>query len=177
MRLLRVQRENLECNLALGHEQRDDRLHAKLLECLQSMVAVRRQIVSIVTDGDDRIEEPADLFDDRHQPLHMRVGRIALVRGRLDLIDRESREHQGLAAEGVAVAAQYDAAIGFDLAREGLELWAACVLGFGRIQTDRCRRDFLVPANLQGLCHGRRRTFPRPGSCRIPSHAPQFPTV
>src|SRR5439155_20409036 len=61
VRLFGVEREDLECNRHVWHQQRDHGLDPELLERLQAVVAIRRQVMSIFTDGDDRIEEAADL--------------------------------------------------------------------------------------------------------------------
>ena len=74
-----------------------------------------------MADGDDRIEEAADLLDHAHQPLDVRVGRIALIRRRLDARDRQRDEQQRLPAERIAVAAEHGAAVLLDLRRERVE--------------------------------------------------------
>ena len=58
---------------------------------LQPVVAVGRPVAIVVADDDDRIEEAAELFDHRHQPLDVRIRRVALKRRRLDAIDRQRR--------------------------------------------------------------------------------------
>src|SRR5207302_8034716 len=73
VRLLGVERENLEGDLRIGHDERGDRADAELLQRLQTMVAVWRQVLAVVADGDDRIEEAADRLDDAHQPLDVRI--------------------------------------------------------------------------------------------------------
>ena len=55
------------------------------------MVAVRRPVPVVVPDEHDRIEEAADLLDHLHQPLDVRLRRIALIRRRLDAVDRQRR--------------------------------------------------------------------------------------
>jgi len=65
-------------------------------------------------DQDERIEKPADLFDDRHQPLHVRLGWVALVRRRIDAIDWQRHHQRAGAAERVAVRPEHRAAILFD---------------------------------------------------------------
>ena len=86
-------------------------LHAELLHRLQPMVAVRRPVLVVVADRDDRIEEAADLLDDAHQPLDVRVRGIALEGRRLDACDRQRDEEQRLAAERVAVAREHGALV------------------------------------------------------------------
>ena len=58
-----------------------------------------------------RIEEAAERLDDRHQPLDVRVRRIALVRRRLDAVDRQRREHRRGAAERLAIGREHGAAV------------------------------------------------------------------
>src|SRR6185436_5777569 len=61
VRLLGVEREDLKGDLGIGHEQRDDRPDAELLQRLQAVVAVGRPVLVLVTNRDDRIEEQSDL--------------------------------------------------------------------------------------------------------------------
>ena len=136
MRLLGVERENLERHLAVRHEQRDDGPYAQLLERLQAMVAVWREIRFVAADDDDRIEEAADFLDDGHQPLDVRIGRIALVRCRLDAIQGKRNEEQRLAAERIVVRGEHCAVIGLDLRRQSFDLGAACLLRFSGRQPD-----------------------------------------
>ena len=89
------------------------------------MVAVWRQVLAVVADGDDRIEEAADRLDDAHQPLDVRIRRIALVRRRLDLLDRQRRQHDRLPAEWIVVPTEHGAAIVFNLTGEAVDLGAA----------------------------------------------------
>ena len=91
VRLLGVQREDLERDLRVRHEERDDGADAELLQRLQPVVAVRRPVLVLVADRDDRIQEEADLLDHRHQPLDVRLGGIALVGRRLDAARRAAR--------------------------------------------------------------------------------------
>src|SRR5207244_9995806 len=122
VRLLGVERETLEGDLRVGHDERGDRADAELLQRLQTMVAVWRQVLAVVADGDDRIEEAADRLDDAHQPLDVRIRRIALVRRRLDLLYRKARQHDRLPAEWIVVATEHGAAIIFNLTGEAVDL-------------------------------------------------------
>ena len=121
VRLLGVQREDLEGDRRIGHEQRDDRPDAELLERLQPVVPVGREVAVVTTDRDNRIEKPPDRLDHYHQPLDVRVGRIALIRSRLHLPDGQRDQQQGRPAKRVAVAAQHRAAVGFDETGQAVE--------------------------------------------------------
>jgi len=52
------------------------------------VIAIRRPVAIVVTNHDERIEKAVECFDHRHQPLDMRVRRVALKGRRLDAIDR-----------------------------------------------------------------------------------------
>ena len=100
------------------------------------------QYCVVVADGDDRIEEAADLFDDAHQPLDVRVRRIALVRRRLDAIDGQRDEQQRRAAERVAVARQNGAAVRFDVAHQPGRPRIVGEPGVAGLEAHRLRRGF-----------------------------------
>ena len=121
VRLLGVQREDLEGDRRIGHEQRDDRPDAELLQRLQPVVPVGREVAAVVTDRDNRIEKPPDRLDHAHQPLDVGVGRIALIRSRLHLVHRQRDQQQRRSAKRVAVAAQHGSAVGFDEAGQTVE--------------------------------------------------------
>ena len=57
-----------------------------------------------------------------HQALHVGVGGVALIGRGLHAIDRQARQDERLAADGVAVLRQDDTAITGDRGREGLEV-------------------------------------------------------
>ena len=119
-------------------------LRAQLPHRLQAVVAVRRPVAFLVPHDDEGIEEAADLLDDGHQALHVRLGRIALIRRRLDGVDRQRDQQDGRAAERVAIAAQHGSAIVFDAGTQLAEL--TCLAGLAhlaRSETDRFRRGFL----------------------------------
>ena len=67
------------------------------------MVPVRRPVAIVFSDRDDRIEKTAELFDHVHQPLDVRLRRIALKRRRLDAIDRERGQQQPDSADRIPV--------------------------------------------------------------------------
>ena len=85
---------------------------------------------------------------DRHQPLDVRVGRIALVRRRLDAGDRQRDDQQRLAAERIVVLPEDGAAFVLDLRRELVERAGGDLFGFRRRQPDGPRRDLLPPDDL-----------------------------
>ena len=62
-----------------GRSSAIDRTRADLAQRLQTMIAVRRPVAVVLADGDDRIEEAAELFDDIDQPLDVRLRWIALI--------------------------------------------------------------------------------------------------
>ena len=55
----------------------------------------------------------------------MCVGGVALIRRRLDTLDRQRDEEQRRAAEGIAVASDDGAFVGFDIGGEAIEIGAA----------------------------------------------------
>ena len=84
-------------------------LRAKLSHRLKPVIAVRRPIAVVLPDRDDRIEESAERLDHGHQPLDVRLGRIALIRRRLDAIDRQRSQDGRRAAERLTVGRQHGA--------------------------------------------------------------------
>jgi len=119
------------------------------------MVAVRREVLAALADDDDRIEEPADRLDDRHQPLDVRIRRVALIRRRLDAIDRQRREQQRRATERVAVTADDSAAVGVNLLGEAVDVGAAGLACLLRAEPDGCGSDFLAADRLFAWRHAR----------------------
>ena len=99
-----------------GTSKRDDALRAELLHGLQAVVAVRRPIAVVLANQHERIEEAPDLLDHGHQFLDVRLGRIALVGRRFDLVDRQRHDQHRRAAERVAIGAQDRAAVVLDRA-------------------------------------------------------------
>ena len=91
-------------------------LGAELPERGQTVVAVRRPVLSppSAPHHDHRVEIAAELVHGRGQPLDVRLGEIALVRGGLDLVDREGGEDLPVAAERVLVGGEHGAAVGLD---------------------------------------------------------------
>ena len=83
----------------------------------------------------------------------MRIGRIALVRCRLDAIQGKRNEEQRLAAERIVVRGEHCAVIGLDLRRQSFDLGAACLLRFSGRQPDGCERDFLAADRLLAWRH------------------------
>ena len=84
VRLLGIEGENLERDVGFGDDERDHRSGAELPHRLQPVIPVRSPIAVTVAHGDDWIEEPAELLDDVHQPLDVRLRGVALIRRRLD---------------------------------------------------------------------------------------------
>ena len=97
-------------------------LHAELLQRLQPVVAVRRPVAVLVADGDDRIEEEADLLDARA------ISRLTWASDGSrwygvgsTLVDRQRDEQQRIAAERIVVPPEDGAALVLDLRRELIE--------------------------------------------------------
>ena len=112
----------LKATSGSGRSSAIDGLRADLAQRLQTMVAVRRPVAVVLADGDDRIEKAAERLDDVHQPLHVRLRRIALEWRRLDAIDRQRRqEHRG-AADRLTIRRQHGAAIRLNLSRQARNL-------------------------------------------------------
>jgi hypothetical protein len=61
VRFLGVERENLEGHLNVRDEQGDDGSQAELLQCLQAVIAVRRELFPLIPHRNDRVQEAADL--------------------------------------------------------------------------------------------------------------------
>src|SRR5207248_6919912 len=97
-------------------------------------------------------EKEPDLLDDADESFHVRFGRIALVRRRLDRRDRECDEQDGMSAKRLAVPAEHRAAVLLDLRGERVELTSVGVSRLSRRESNRSRRDFLPPDSLL-LCH------------------------
>src|SRR4029453_4909582 len=96
----------------------DDRPRAQLLHRLQSMIAIGRPVLVVVMDEDDRIEKATDLLNHRHETFHVRLGWIALIRCRLDALDRHGHEHDARLTKRIAVLAENGAAVLLDAGRE-----------------------------------------------------------
>src|SRR5262249_31760426 len=144
MRLLGIERQDLEGDLRIRHEERDHGLDAELLQRLQAVIAVRRQVLAVLADRDDRIEEPPERPDDGHELLHVRVGGVALVRRRLDAAHPPRRPRQRRAAEWIGIATEDGALVFLDLRREPIELTARDRLGLGRGKPHRRGRGLLA---------------------------------
>ena len=153
MRLLGVEREDLERDLGVRNEQGDNRLRAELAQRLQAMIAVRRPVPVALTDRHDRIEKAAQRFDDLHEPLDVRLRRVTLVRRRLDTIDRERREEDGGAAERLAVRGEHGAAVLVHLRREPGGRRIVERFGIGGRQADGLGGDLLPATNGPFLRH------------------------
>ena len=65
------------------------------------MVAVGREVVPAVgAHRDDRVEEASRLVHRERQLAHVRVGHVALVRRRLDLVDGQRGENSACPPSG-----------------------------------------------------------------------------
>jgi hypothetical protein len=87
---------------------------AELPHRLQAVVPVRRPIALGVADDDQRIEKASDFLDDGHQPFHVRLRRVALIRCRLDRVDRQGDEQDGRPAERIVIRPEHCTAIVLD---------------------------------------------------------------
>ena len=83
-------------------------------------------------------------LDDAHEPLDVRIRGIALVRRRLDALDRQRGEQQRRAAERIVVSRQHRAPVFLHLAGKSIELGAVGLAGFGGRQPDGRGSDFLA---------------------------------
>ena len=119
VRLLRVEREDLERDLGLGHEDGGDHLGLELGEHGAPVIAVRRPVETRAgRHHDDRIDEAVDLLHDLLEPL--RVGRreVALVRRGLDLVQGQEAEDLPVLPHGIAVDGERPPAVALDLLGE-----------------------------------------------------------
>src|SRR5262249_54670123 len=87
-------------------------------------------------NDDERIEETIERFDHRHEPLDVGIRRIALKRRRLDTIDRQRHDQDGLAAKRIAIGAEHHAAVALDERRERVGRAGLCA-GLFRREADR----------------------------------------
>jgi len=84
----------LNATVASGTRSAITLLTPSFLSACRPVVPVRRQIVPVLPDRDDRIEESAEGFDDAHQAFDVRLRGITLVGCRLDTIDWQRYEQQ-----------------------------------------------------------------------------------
>ena len=82
-------------------------------------------------NDDDRVEEAVERLDHFHQPLDVRVRRVALIGRGLDAIDRQRDDEDRRAAKGVAIGAEDCAAVAFDDRRQRLGLTDAGAVSAG----------------------------------------------
>src|SRR5690606_4826171 len=83
--------------------------------CLQAMQSVRGPKTRLWgRDSNDRIEKHTGTIDHCGKLLVMRVRKIALERCRLNAIDRQSGQQQGLATERLVVTCEQRAALWLD---------------------------------------------------------------
>src|SRR5262245_694650 len=119
VRLLGIEREDLPGDLALGDDERHDRLRAQAAHRRQPVPPVRRPEAFLGRgDRDQRIEEQARLVEHAGELLVMRFRQVALEGRGLDLADRQRGEEDGIAAERLAVGAEHDPAFLLDAAAD-----------------------------------------------------------
>ena len=96
------------------------------------MIPVRRPVVAVMTNNDDRIEEASNLLDDGHQALDVGVGRVPLIRRRLNPINRQRDQQYECGAQRIAIRPNDSSAIGDNL---------SCQLVLGDSGADFLRRQ------------------------------------
>jgi hypothetical protein len=156
VRLLRVERQDLISDFRFRDQQGDDGFRAEATHRLQPVIAVGSPVAVTVANDDERIEEAIERFDHRHQPLDVRIRRVALKRGRLDPVDRQRDDEDGFAAERIAIGAKHGTPVAFDRRRQRIGR-AGILACLRRRQADRGRRLFLSADCLFLLGHARRR--------------------
>jgi hypothetical protein len=104
-----------------------------------------------VGDRDHRIEEPADLGDHGGEPLGVGLGQLALVRRRLDLVERQRGERDPEPAERFAVGRDHRSAGRLDPRAQPRDLARRCVgHDLGRREADRAGLRCLLALALRG---------------------------
>ena len=83
----------------------------------------------------------------------MGLGRIALIRRRLDTVDRQRRQHRGRAAERLLVDGQSGPSVLGNLSRQRASLGILRVRRLGRAQANRLGADPLAANDLLLLRH------------------------
>src|SRR5690348_4571534 len=90
VRLLRIEEENAMRDFRLRHDERHDRSRAELFPRAKTMVAIRGPVFPVAgRHRDNGIEISVQLVDRIRDALDMCLGQIALVRRRLDAIERQ----------------------------------------------------------------------------------------
>jgi hypothetical protein len=148
VRLLGVERQDLERDVGSGTSERRRRCGRRASSAPAAGGCRSASVLASSPRTTTIGSRKRPIFSiDAHQPLDVRVRRIALVRRRLDAIDGQRAEQQRRAAERIAVARQDSALIAFELLRDTVEVGAAGVSGF--------RRRSARPRQAQSSCGGR----------------------
>ena len=91
--LLGVQHQDPVCHFGLRHYQRQHRSRAQTPECREAMVAVGCVIRAVFPPHHhDRVHVSSQLLHRPRQASDVRLGKVPLVRGRLDLLHRQRRD-------------------------------------------------------------------------------------
>src|SRR5882724_1533048 len=116
VRLLDVERENLEDHRRLDDQDDRDEVGLELVEDRAPVVAVRRPVDSRPgRDHDDRVHEPVEALDRLGEALDMGRREIALVGAHLALGAGQQTEELPVIADGLLVERQDPAAVALDL--------------------------------------------------------------
>ena len=126
------------------------------------MIAVGRPVAVVLPHDDQRIEKAADLLDHRHQSLDVGLRRIALVRRRLDAVDRQRDDEHGAAAKRIAVLPEHRAAVRCDTRRKCCHLVAVDAADVDGVQSNRLRRHLLAPRRPLLLRHAQHYSAEQP---------------
>src|SRR5512132_845159 len=109
-------------DLRLGHDQRHDRLGAKLAHRSEPMIAVRRPVLSAARgNGDHWIEIPVELVDGVGDTRDVRFREIALERRWLDRVDWKRGENLPMRAKWISIDSERGAAVVLDGASQRLD--------------------------------------------------------
>jgi hypothetical protein len=119
VRLLDVEREDLEDHLGLDDEDRRDEVRLQLVEDRAPVVAVRRPVDARPgRDDHDRVHEAVEPLDRLGEALDVGGREIALIRARLALVARQETEDLPVLADRLLVERQHPAAVALDLRRQ-----------------------------------------------------------
>src|SRR5713101_7996669 len=117
--LLGVERQDLEGDLVLRHEDGRDHCRLELAEHGAAVVAVGRPVeAGLGRHDDDGVDEAVDLLDDVLEALDVGRRQIALIRRRLHLGHGQQAEDLPVVADRLAIERERAAAIPFDLFRQ-----------------------------------------------------------
>ncbi len=152
-RLLGVERQDLVGELELGHDEGDQALGPELAHGGQAVVPVGGPVAPVRrAHHQHRVEIAVEPIEHRGQLLHVRLGEVALERGRVDRLEREGGQELPAPAQRVAVTREHLPAGGRD---RGLELARlrrrAALLQLGRREPARAGLGGLAPAGARLL--------------------------